>query len=548
MRRNRGVGAAVVLALLATVVAVAAPPPRPARAAADQSDYWLVGADGAVFPFGTAAGYGGAGGQKLARPVAGSARTPDGRGYWLVASDGGIFSFGDAAFHGSTGNLRLAEPVVGMAATVTGGGYWLVASDGGIFAFGDARFFGSTGSLRLNRPIVGMAATPSGAGYWLVASDGGIFAFGDARFFGSTGSLRLNRPIVGMASTIGGDGYWMVAGDGGIFAFGTAGFSGSTAGRRLGGPIVVLLPAPPGRAALLDDLAVAAEGARAGYDRDLFHHWIDADHDGCDTRAEVLEAESLAPVTVGPGCHVTAGDWISPYDGVESHDPATLDIDHMVPLAEAWDSGASAWDASRREAYANDLGYPNSLVAVTATANRSKGDQDPAEWKPPAPSFWCDYATWWTTVKIRWGLTADRAEVDALRAMLSGCDGDGGSPTTTTAPPTPAGIGFGRMQCDAPGTPDDAHNINDEWVELVNSTAAAADLGRWTVADDAANTYTVPAGFTLGAQATVRLHSGGGTDTGSDLYWGRSQHVWNNDGDTAHLRDAGGTPVATRGC
>jgi hypothetical protein len=137
-----------------------------------------------------------------------------------------------------------------------------------------------------------------------------------------------------------------VARDGGIFAFGTAGFSGSTAGRKLGGPIVVLLAAPPAPAGLVDQLRVADEGPRAAYARDLFHLWTT--HNGCDTRAEVLKSESLAPVTVESGCHVTAGRWLSRYDSVETHDPATLDIDHMVPLAEAWDSGADRWDATKR--------------------------------------------------------------------------------------------------------------------------------------------------------------------------------------------------------
>src|SRR5205814_8016023 len=111
-------------------------------------------------------------------PPARAAAASEPPGYWVVGSDGGIFAYGSAAFRGSTGAIRLNKPIVGMAPTPSGGGYWLVASDGGIFAFGDAAFRGSTGAMVLNKPIVGMAATPSGRGYWLVASDGGIFAFG----------------------------------------------------------------------------------------------------------------------------------------------------------------------------------------------------------------------------------------------------------------------------------------------------------------------------------------------------------------------------------
>ncbi len=122
------------------------------------------------------------------------------QGYWLVAADGGIFPFGGAGGYGSTGGIHLNKPIVGMAATPDGKGYWLVAADGGIFPFGDAVGYGSTGGIHLNKPIVGMAATPDGKGYWLVAADGGIFPFGDAGGYGSTGGIHLNKPIVGMAA------------------------------------------------------------------------------------------------------------------------------------------------------------------------------------------------------------------------------------------------------------------------------------------------------------------------------------------------------------
>ena len=101
-----------------------------------------------------------------------TAAAATGSGYWLIGADGSVYPFGIPAY-GSLGATPPARPIVGVAATPAGSGYWLVASDGGIFAFGDARFFGSTGAMPLNKPIVGMAATPSGKGYWLVASDGG---------------------------------------------------------------------------------------------------------------------------------------------------------------------------------------------------------------------------------------------------------------------------------------------------------------------------------------------------------------------------------------
>ena len=207
--------------------------------------YWLVGADGSVYDFGTPQ-LGSLGGKKLASPIVAAAGAPGGNGYWLVAADGGLFAFGAAGYFGSTGGKHLNKPIVGMASTPDGRGYWMVASDGGIFAFGDARFYGSMGGKHLNRPIVGIASTPDGNGYWMVASDGGIFAFGDARFHGSTGSIRLNKPVVSMAPTADGNGYWMVASDGGIFAFGDATYHGSNGASRSAAPIVGMAPTPDG--------------------------------------------------------------------------------------------------------------------------------------------------------------------------------------------------------------------------------------------------------------------------------------------------------------
>ena len=131
----------------------------------------------------------------------------------------------------------------------------------------------------------------------------------------------------------------------------------------------------------IDHIPVGGED-RTGYDRDLFHLWIDADGDGCDTRAEVLISEAEDAPSVGSGCSLTGGRWYSYYDGVSQTSASALDIDHVVPLAEAWDSGARSWTSSRRESYANDLGDSHTLVGVTASLNRSKGDQDVAEWLP----------------------------------------------------------------------------------------------------------------------------------------------------------------------
>ncbi|MFE3946719.1 HNH endonuclease family protein [Streptomyces sp. NPDC059118] len=165
----------------------------------------------------------------------------------------------------------------------------------------------------------------------------------------------------------------------------------------------------------------AADESRTGYKRDSFRHWIDEDSDGCSTRNEVLLAEAVKAPEQGARCTLTGGEWLSYYDEVTVTDPKKLDIDHMVPLAEAWDSGASTWDADRRMRYANDLGAERSLVAVTAKTNRSKADKDPSEWMPPANSAKCTYLADWTATKLRWKLSADDKERAALENLAAGC-------------------------------------------------------------------------------------------------------------------------------
>ncbi|MFW5418789.1 HNH endonuclease [Nocardiopsis sp. CNT-189] len=164
-----------------------------------------------------------------------------------------------------------------------------------------------------------------------------------------------------------------------------------------------------------------ADESRDGYDRSLFPHWTDADRDRCNTRAEVLIEEAVTAPEVGERCRISGGEWYSYYDGRSHTEARALDIDHMVPLAEAWDSGASAWSTARRRDYANDLGEPVALVAVTARENRQKADQDPATWMPSLTSAHCRYITEWTAVKVRWGLSADRAEHETLTRMAEDC-------------------------------------------------------------------------------------------------------------------------------
>lgn len=172
---------------------------------------------------------------------------------------------------------------------------------------------------------------------------------------------------------------------------------------------------------LIGYLEVAPESNGSSYSRSLFRHWSDADRDGCNTREEVLLLESRSPITPGRGCRITRGSWFSDFDGRNFTSAASLDIDHFVPLKEAWDSGASRWDSRTREAFANDLGFDGSLIAVSSSSNRSKSDRDPADWIPSNASFRCTYAVTWVQVKYRWALSADDSEVAALRNLLALC-------------------------------------------------------------------------------------------------------------------------------
>jgi len=166
------------------------------------------------------------------------------------------------------------------------------------------------------------------------------------------------------------------------------------------------------------DLPVATE-VRTGYDRDLFQHWIDADGDGCHTRNEVLLAEADDPPTVSGTCTISGGRWFSYYDRVSWTNTSDLDIDHMVPLAEAWDSGARTWSSTVRRDFANDLGDYRSLVAVTDNVNQAKGDQDPGTWLPQYDR--CRYLREFVAVKHRWRLSVDSAEKSAMTSLASSC-------------------------------------------------------------------------------------------------------------------------------
>lgn len=213
-------------------------------------------------------------------------------------------------------------------------------------------------------------------------------------------------------------------------------------------------PSPVSGASGVDALQVEAEAPRTGYDRDLFPHWSDLDGNGCTTRQDMLFATVIGfpQVDLFDRCVIVEGDWYSVYDGVlHAGQPGDVDVDHVVALAEAWDSGAWAWDQAERRRFANDR---DNLLVVTASSNRSKSDRDVGEWRPTRRDSWCLTARITVAIKTRYRLTVDATEARALRDMLTTCSEPGAitSPaaastvppvsqaSSTTAVPTPTSV------------------------------------------------------------------------------------------------------------
>lgn len=156
------------------------------------------------------------------------------------------------------------------------------------------------------------------------------------------------------------------------------------------------------------------------YDRDLWPHWIDADRDCQDTRAEVLIQHSQIPVTFSDARHCTVlrGRWFDPYTNATFTSARSLDIDHLIPLRHAHGHGGDQWSEARRREFAND---PENLLAVSASANRSKGASSPDEWLPDNKDFWCEYGRRWQALKQRYELMITPPEQQALEALAKTC-------------------------------------------------------------------------------------------------------------------------------
>lgn len=159
------------------------------------------------------------------------------------------------------------------------------------------------------------------------------------------------------------------------------------------------------------------------YRRSLYRHWVDADRDCQDTREEVLIRDATGSVRfkLPRKCDVTRGTWRDPYTGGTFHEPRQLDIDHVVPLKNAHESGAWAWSATRREQYANYLDDPQHLLAVKASENRRKSDKGPDGYMPPDAAYRCDYVRIWVKIKTDWQLSMTGPERAAVAQVLSSC-------------------------------------------------------------------------------------------------------------------------------
>ncbi|KAK0627849.1 hypothetical protein B0T14DRAFT_535543 [Immersiella caudata] len=188
---------------------------------------------------------------------------------------------------------------------------------------------------------------------------------------------------------------------------------------------------PPGIPSLslaqsdLTSLLIRPRSSSTPYNRTLFPHW--KTHSGpCNIREYVLVRDGTNVKTSSTTCAATSGTWFSPYDNKTWTLASDVDIDHMVPLANAWVSGADKWTTAKREGFANDVEGPQ-LWVVTDNVNQAKGDKSPDVWRPEAEGFWCVYAKSWVRVKAKWELSVTEAEKKALEMMMGSCRENGGS-------------------------------------------------------------------------------------------------------------------------
>ena len=183
--------------------------------------------------------------------------------------------------------------------------------------------------------------------------------------------------------------------------------------------------APTDALVALNNLEVKGRAPKTGYARFQFPHWSDPDRNGCDARNDTLKRD-LTNVTYKAGtrdCKVIAGQLLDPFSGkviTFSTTKVVIDIDHVVALSNAWQTGAAYFDKNKRSQIAND---PLNLLAVDSKLNRQKGDGDAATWLPPSKAFRCEYVARQVAVKAKYGLWVTQPEKVAIDKILSTCVG-----------------------------------------------------------------------------------------------------------------------------
>jgi hypothetical protein len=175
--------------------------------------------------------------------------------------------------------------------------------------------------------------------------------------------------------------------------------------------------------AIIETLAVKGRAAKTGYDRSSFSHWRDPDRNGCDARNDILRRDltNLVIKTDSNGCKVLGGVLADPYSGKNIDfvfGASLVDIDHVVALSNAWQTGAFQFTSEIRLQFAND---PLNLLAVSASLNRQKGDGDAATWLPPTKSYRCQYVARQIAVKKKYGLWLTKPEKVAMSTLLAKC-------------------------------------------------------------------------------------------------------------------------------
>ena len=299
------------------------------------------------------------------------------------------------------------------------------------------------------------------------------------------------------------------------------------------------------------------------YDRDDWKHWIDEDGDCQNARHEVLIDESLADVEFkdAKNCQVALGRWYDPFTAETLTDATKLDVDHMVPLKNAHDSGGWAWNKKRKSDYANYMKYEDHLIAVTASANRKKGAKGPDGWKPSNKAHWCDYATDWIEIKVEWDLTATELEWTALEEMIGTCEqplllvaitsqmqGPSPKPVAISVPTESIKVSNSGASPEIQITALDC-KAKPEVVTITNEGDSQQALTGWSIVDQGVkHTFSFPNGFILDTGMSVEVLSGAsGDDSNLTLYW-KKQTVWNNDGDTATVLDSTGKVIGLMDC